>query len=155
MKLLIIAVGTKMPDWVKQGCAEYSKRLPKEWQPKLIEHNVAKRSKNCNIDTLKEREADKILADIPDRAHVVALDVLGKRVNTPQLSKSMARWQSLGQTLCLIIGGPDGIAERCLQRANESVSLSNLTLPHPLVRVVLYEQLYRGWTILQNHPYHK
>lgn len=155
MKLHIIAIGTKMPAWVQQGFAEYDKRLPKEWTPKLVEFAVAKRGKNTNVDQLKENEADQIINAIPNGAHVVALDVLGKHVDTPALSHCMEKWQMLGQTVCVLIGGPDGLAQRCLDRANESLSLSKLTLPHPLVRIVLIEQLYRGWTILQNHPYHK
>ena len=144
-----------MPAWVQDGFSEYEKRLPKEWKPKLVEFNVAKRGKNVSVQQLKENEADQILGAIPNGAHAVALDVLGKHVDTPALSKSMERWQMLGQTVCILIGGPDGLATRCLERANEKLSLSNLTLPHPLVRIVLIEQLYRGCTILQNHPYHK
>lgn len=155
MKLHIIAVGTKMPAWVKEGFQEYEKRLPREWKPKLVELAVAKRGKNNNIQQFIEHEADQILAVIPDSAHVVALDVLGEALDTQKLSVRMSDWQMLGQTICVLIGGPDGLSERCLKRANERVSLSNLTLPHPLVRIVLIEQLYRGWTILQNHPYHK
>lgn len=155
MKLHIIAIGTKMPAWVQQGFGEYEKRLPKEWKPKLIEFAVAKRGKNNSVEQLKNSEADQILSAIPSNAYVVALDVLGKQVDTAGLSASMEKWQMLGQHVYIIIGGPDGLSARCLERSNEKLSLSRLTLPHPLVRIVLIEQLYRGWTILQNHPYHK
>lgn len=144
-----------MPKWVQEAFSEYEKRLPKEWKPKLVEFAVAKRGKNHSVDQLKDNEAEQIVSAIPPGAHVVALDVLGKQPNTIALSKTMDRWQLLGQTVCIVIGGPDGLSQRCLDRAHEKLSLSNLTLPHPLVRIVLIEQLYRGWSILQNHPYHK
>ena len=155
MKLHIIAIGTKMPQWVQDGYAEYEKRLPKEWKPKLLEFGVAKRAKNTSVARLKELEADQILDSISPSAHVIALEVLGKQADTLQLSKSMQRWQELAKPTYIIIGGPDGLAERCLARADEKLSLSRLTLPHPLVRVLLIEQLYRGWTLIQQHPYHK
>ena len=155
MKLTIIAVGTKMPAWVEQGFSEYSKRLPREWKPKLVEVSVAKRSKSSNVEQLKEQEANAILAAIPKNSYVVALEVSGASWTTPTLSEKMAQWQHEPQNICLLIGGPDGLAETCLSLSRERWSLSALTLPHPLVRIVLIEQLYRAWTILQNHPYHK
>lgn len=155
MKLHIVAVGTKMPAWVQTGFGEYDKRLPREWKPKIHEINVAKRGKNANVEQMKSHEGEQILALIPKAAHVVTLEVLGKTWTTPALSKRMAHWQMEGQDVYILIGGPDGLSAPCLQRANERWSLSELTLPHPLVRIVLIEQLYRGWTILQNHPYHK
>ncbi len=155
MKLSIVAIGTKMPAWVQTGFAEYEKRLPHEWKPKLIEFSVAKRGKSTSVAKLIDLEGQKILAAIPSGAYVVALDVLGKSLGTPQLSKRMSRWQENVKPVYILIGGPDGLAEGCLRRADERWSLSELTLPHPLVRIVLIEQLYRGWTILQNHPYHK
>ncbi|WP_096085415.1 23S rRNA (pseudouridine(1915)-N(3))-methyltransferase RlmH [Agaribacterium haliotis] len=155
MKLSIIAVGTKMPAWVQQGFGEYEKRLPREWKPQLKELAVAKRGNNANVEKLKNQEAEQILAALPRSAHVVALDVLGKKTDTQALAKNMLNWQQLGQDIAIVIGGPDGLAERCLQRANQKLSLSDLTLPHPLVRIVLIEQLYRGWTINNGHPYHK
>lgn len=144
-----------MPSWVQQGFAEYEKRLPREWKPKLIEFNVAKRSKSVSTNQLKENEAEQILSVLPKNAFVVALDVLGKHLDTLGLASQMEAWQLLGQPVCILIGGPDGLAERCLARADQKISLSKLTLPHPLVRIVLIEQLYRGWTVMQNHPYHK
>lgn len=144
-----------MPAWVQEGFGEYEKRLPREWKPKLIELGIAKRGKNANINQLKEAEGQQILTAIPKGAHVVALEVLGKHHDTQALSSCMAQWQMNGPDVYILIGGPDGLSQDCLKRANEMWSLSKLTLPHPLVRIVLIEQLYRGWTILQNHPYHK
>lgn len=155
MKLSVIAVGTKMPSWVQQGYSEYEKRLPREWKPKLMELPVARRGKNAAVEQLKSIEGDAILASIQPEAHVVALDVLGQQLDTPSLARRMQDWQLAARPVCLVIGGPDGLSEPCLSRAKERWSLSELTLPHPLVRIVLIEQLYRAWTILQNHPYHK
>ncbi len=155
MKLHILAVGTKMPSWVSEGYAEYEKRLPREWKPALKELAVARRGKSGAVAQYCEQEGQQILANLPASAHVVALDVLGKAYSTEQLSERMARWQMAGPDVYLLIGGPDGLSPECLSRANERFSLSALTLPHPLVRVVLIEQLYRGWTLLNNHPYHK
>ena len=155
MKLSIVAVGTKMPGWVEDGCNEYQKRLPREWKCRVIEIPVAKRGKASSIEQLKRQEGDQMLANISASSHVVALDVGGKKLSTPALSERLAQWQMLGKDLLILIGGPDGLAPTCMDRADEKISLSELTLPHPLVRIVLNEQLYRAWTILQNHPYHK
>lgn len=144
-----------MPKWVIQGYDEYAKRLPKELTPKLIELPLANRSKNTNVDKLKEQEGEKILASVPSGAHMIALDVLGKSISTHDLADQLERWQMSGADVSLVIGGPDGLSEDCKNRANSLWSLSALTMPHPLVRVVLIEQLYRAWTITQNHPYHK
>lgn len=144
-----------MPAWVTQGYDEYAKRLPKELTPKLIELPLANRSKNTNAEKLKEQEGEKILASVGNGAHMIALDVLGKSISTYDLAEQLERWQMVGTDVSLVIGGPDGLSEACKSRANSLWSLSALTMPHPLVRVVLIEQLYRAWTITQNHPYHK
>lgn len=159
MKVSIIAVGTKMPVWVQTAYSEYEKRLPREWKPSLVELSVAKRAKHdkkqSNIEKFKEEEGANILSAISADTHMVALDVLGKAFTTEALSGAMSTWQFNAKPLAIVIGGPDGLSEKVLARAQQRWSLSALTLPHPLVRVVLIEQLYRGWTILQNHPYHK
>ena len=144
-----------MPAWVVQGYEEYAKRMPKELLPRLIEQPLATRSKSTNVTKVKYAEGQQMLSVIDKSDHVVALDVLGKSISTPGLAKKMESWQMDGVNISILIGGPDGLAPECLARANEKWSLSALTLPHPLVRVVLIEQLYRAWTILQNHPYHK
>jgi len=158
MKVHIVTVGSKMPGWVLQGYNEYAKRMPRELQPRLLELPLASRSKTTNVAAVKEAEAEQILAAVdalPGHKWMVALDVLGKKISTENLAANMANWQMEGLSPCLIIGGPDGLAKRVLQKSNEKWSLSALTLPHPLVRVLIMEQLYRAWTILQNHPYHK
>ncbi len=147
-----------MPAWVQQGYAEYAKRMPRELQPNLLELPLANRSKNANTQLLKATEAESILAtvaNLPGHRRLIALDVQGKSVTTEVLAEKMRRWQMEGMSPCLIIGGPDGLDKTVLQRAEEKWSLSGLTLPHPLVRVLIMEQLYRAWTITQNHPYHK
>jgi 23S rRNA (pseudouridine-1915-N(3)-) methyltransferase len=158
VKIHLISVGSKMPSWVQQGYSEYAKRMPREMEPNLVELPLANRSKNTRKQTVKDAEAEQILAaieNLPGQKCIIALDVLGKGLSTEKLSQKMASWQMEGVNPCLIIGGPDGLTQKVLQRAHEKWSLSGLTLPHPFVRVLLMEQLYRAWTILQNHPYHK
>lgn len=155
MKINLVAVGTKMPGWVTQGYEEYSKRLPRECQLHLLEIPPAKRGKTAQPEQWKKDEASRILAVIPDNHLVIALEVNGKDWSTEALSEQMQGWLSDGRDVSLLVGGPDGLDERCLKRADIKWSLSAMTLPHPLVRIVLAEQLYRAWTILQNHPYHR
>lgn len=155
MKINLVAVGNKMPSWVDQGFEEYSRRLPRECQLQLVEIAAAKRGKNAQPQQWKQDEASRILAAIPDNHRVIALEVTGKSWSTEVLSDQMADWLTDGRDVSLMVGGPDGLDQRCLQRADAKWSLSDLTLPHPLVRIVLAEQLYRAWTILQNHPYHR
>ncbi len=155
MRIKIIAIGRKMPDWVVQGWAEYFKRLPKDVKLELIELPLGSRGKTTNSQKTKREEGERILAAIDSSDWVVALDVLGKSWSTEQLSDTIARWQMDGQTVCLLIGGPDGLDDNVLGRAQQKWSLSALTLPHPLVRVVLIEQIYRALSLLNNHPYHK
>ncbi|WP_075184968.1 23S rRNA (pseudouridine(1915)-N(3))-methyltransferase RlmH [Teredinibacter haidensis] len=158
MKVYLLTVGSKMPGWVQQGYQEYAKRMPREMETHLVELPLANRSKNTNTQAVKDAEAEQILSAIdslPGHKHIIALDVLGKNLTTEKLADKMAGWQMEGVCPCLIIGGPDGLAQKVLQMAAEKWSLSGLTLPHPLVRVLIMEQLYRAWTILQNHPYHK
>lgn len=147
-----------MPSWVKAGYAEYAKRLPRDLEPRLVELPLANRSKNHSVDAVKTAEGEQILSaydNLPGQKRLIALDVLGKPLSTELLAKKMAGWQMDAVNPCLLIGGPDGLSAPCLARADETWSLSALTMPHPLVRVVLIEQLYRAWSILQNHPYHK
>ncbi len=144
-----------MPSWVSQGYSEYSKRLPKEVNPHLIDLPLASRNKNSNVEKLKSDEGKQILSACPKGARIIALDVKGKPLSTLGLTSKMREWQMDGTHACLLIGGPDGLSQECLSHSSERWSLSELTLPHPLVRVVLIEQLYRAWTITQNHPYHK
>lgn len=155
MKVQLIAVGTKMPAWVTQGYSEYAKRLPRELSPQLVEIPIGHRGKNANIQDVKEAEGKAIQAALNKNTRVVALEVKGKAWSTENLAERVQAWQMEGQDVAFIIGGPDGLSAECLGMASEKWSLSNLTLPHPLVRIVFIEQLYRAWTITQNHPYHK
>lgn len=155
MKLTIIAVGTRMPDWVQTGYGEYAKRLPRECSLELREVPLATRGKNTDIARAIEKESEAMLASIPAQERVIALDVLGKPQTTELLAESLRNWQMQGGNTSLLIGGPDGLSADCLARANQRWSLSGLTLPHPLVRIVLAEQLYRAWSLLNNHPYHR
>ncbi len=155
MKISLISVGGKMPGWISEGYNEYAKRLPKEINPKMIDLPLANRNKNSNTEKLKADEGKQILAALPKGSIMVALDVEGKALSTQGLTQKIQNWQMQGTHVSLVIGGPDGLSKECLKHASELWSLSALTMPHPLVRVVLIEQLYRAWTITQNHPYHK
>lgn len=155
MLIHLIAVGTRMPDWIEAGFQEYAKRMPPESKVKLLEIAAGKRGKNSDIKRLTQQEGEKMLAAIPKGAKVVVLDVLGKAISTEALAEELKNWQSSGQDIAILIGGPEGLAPDCLNVAEHKISLSKLTLPHPLVRVVLAEQLYRASTILKGHPYHK
>ena len=155
MRISLIAVGTRMPAWVEAGIAEYRKRLPPEIHFEIREIALGKRGKNADIARAMQDEGEAMLAAITPRDRVIALDVLGKSLSTEQLAGKLAQWQMDGDDISLLVGGPDGLASECLARAAEKWSLSALTLPHPLVRVLLAEQLYRAWSINANHPYHR
>jgi len=155
MKVTLLAVGTKMPAWVNEGFQEYAKRMPRECQLELKEIAPAKRGKTGHANQWIEDEGERLMQAVSTNQHVVALEVKGKSWSTEQLSQQLANWMADGRDVTLMVGGPDGLAEQCRQRANQQWSLSPLTLPHPIVRVVLAEQLYRAWTVLQNHPYHR
>ena len=155
MQIHLIAIGKKPPAWVTQGFDDFAKRLPHEFKLSLIEINSGHRGKNADLARAIQTEGERMLAAIPDKATVVALEVTGKQWSTEQLADNLRQWQLAGQNLVFLIGGPDGLHPDCLKRAQCQWSLSKLTLPHALVRVVLSEQLYRAWSILSNHPYHR
>jgi len=155
MRINLIAVGTRMPSWVEAGVDEYRKRLPPELALNIREIPLGKRGKNADIARAIAQEGEAMLAAIGARDRVVALEVKGKAWSTEQLAQQLSAWQMGGDDVALLVGGPDGLAPNCQARANERWSLSPLTLPHPLVRVLLAEQLYRAWTINNNHPYHR
>ncbi len=144
-----------MPKWVEQGVDEYCKRLPPELKLEVKEIALGKRGKGADIRRAIASEGQQMQAAIGDRDRVVALDVKGKPWSTEQLASNLRDWQLGGANVSLLVGGPDGLAQECLDRADQRWSLSALTLPHPLVRIVLAEQLYRAWTINNNHPYHR
>ncbi len=155
IRITIVAVGKRMPDWIQTGFAEYKKRLSHEISLELVEVTPARRGKNTITQRLRQQEAHAILDALPEGNHVIALDETGKRQTTLQLSNCMQNWIDQGVNSSLIIGGADGLDESVLATANQRWSLSDYTLPHALVRVVLAEQLYRAWSVLKNHPYHR
>lgn len=155
MKLTLVAVGSKMPAWVTAGYDEYANRMPRHLSLNLHELPVANRGRNPDIERLKREEGERLLQAVPGGVHVVALDGRGKAWTTEQLAGRMEAWMQGGNDVAMLVGGPDGLAHACLERAAERWSLGPLTLPHPLVRVVVAEQLYRAWSILGNHPYHR
>ncbi len=155
MRISVVAVGTKMPAWVTQAVEEYCRRLPRELKLQWREIPLARRMQGSKAEQLREREGEQMLKAIPAGDTVIALDVLGERISTAHLAQQLAAWQMSGSNYSLLVGGPDGLSRQCLDRASARWSLSDLTLPHPLVRVLLAEQLYRAWTITVNHPYHR
>ncbi len=144
-----------MPRWVQDGYQEYARRLPSECTLKLHEISAKHRGKNADIARITRDEGQAMLKTIPKSSRVIALEVKGKNWSTEDLSSQLSNWLSEGRDVSLLVGGPEGLAPECRQRADQLWSLSPLTLPHPLVRVVVAEQLYRAWTILHNHPYHR
>ncbi|WP_300424224.1 23S rRNA (pseudouridine(1915)-N(3))-methyltransferase RlmH [uncultured Thalassolituus sp.] len=155
MKLRLLAVGNKMPAWVEQGYQEYARRMPADCALELVELSPGHRGKNASIEKAMQQEAEALRKALRPQDHVVALAVEGKAWSTEQLSRELEGWRMQGGDVALLIGGPDGMTPEIMKLAQQRWSLSNLTLPHPLVRVLMAEQLYRAWTILQGHPYHK
>lgn len=155
MLIRLLAIGTKMPSWIEHGFSDYLKRFPPSCQLELVEIPAAKRTKNSVDEQIIEQEGDKLLAAIKSTHHVIALDVKGKMWSTEELAVQVKNWQGGRRNIDLLVGGPDGLSARCLQKAETKWSLSPLTLPHPLVRIIVAEQLYRAVSILQNHPYHR
>ncbi|MDD3609715.1 MAG: 23S rRNA (pseudouridine(1915)-N(3))-methyltransferase RlmH [Halothiobacillaceae bacterium] len=155
MRIHLLAVGERMPGWVSEGYDEYARRLPPECRLELRELAPGRRGKNADIARAMEDEGARMLAALPRGAHVVALDVQGRHWDTETLAARLGQWMQGGQDVALLVGGPDGLAPPVLACAKERWSLSALTFPHPLVRVILAEQIYRAWTLLNNHPYHR
>ena len=152
MSVGLLSIGKRMPEWVTSGCDEYSKRLPSQWRFELKELN---QSKADSPELRMQAESKLLLNALPDKSHVVALDKRGASLSTEQLAQQLQKWLEIGKPLRFIIGGPDGLHEDCRARANQMVSLSPLTYPHPMVRVIWLEQLYRAHSLLNNHPYHR
>jgi len=155
MQIHLIAVGTRMPGWVSDGYSEYARRLPRECSLNLTEIPLARRSKSQPVSRAIEDEGKRMQAAIGANQRVIALDVKGRAWSTEQLAEQLNDWMQGGCDVSLLVGGPDGLAENCLQAAGQCWSLSPLTLPHPLVRVILAEQLYRAWSLNAGHPYHR
>lgn len=155
MRIQIIAVGDKMPAWVEQGYQEYIRRIGPGITIELHEVAAEKRSKGSHTARILEKEAQKMRQAIAANRYVIALDKSGQSWSTEQLARHLSDWQLDGTNLSLLIGGPEGMTPELVAAADKRWSLSALTFPHPVVRIVLAEQLYRAWSILNNHPYHK
>ncbi len=155
MKIHLIAVGDRMPRWVQEGYAEYAGRMPPECRLQLVEISARHRGKNADIARITRDEGRSMLDAIPRGSRVIALEVKGRAWSTEDLARQLDNWMASGQDVSLLVGGPEGLSGECRKRADQQWSLSPLTLPHPLVRVVVAEQLYRAWTLLRNHPYHR
>jgi len=155
MRISIVALGERMPDWVTHGYHEYIKRIGTEMPIDLIEVSPEKRGKNADIPRILEKEAKRLRAHIPANSVVVALDINGKSWSTEALADRLRHWQQDGSNICFLIGGPEGMTRELLDSADLRLSFSAMTFPHPLVRILLAEQLYRAYSILNNHPYHK
>lgn len=144
-----------MPSWVEQGYQEFARRFPADMPLQLTEIPAGKRGKNADIKRILRKEGELTLSAIPKGNRIVSLEVTGHNWDTPKLAKQMHAWKMDGRDVSLLIGGPEGLAPECIQVAEQKWSLSALTLPHPLVRIIVAESLYRAWSVNQNHPYHR
>ena len=155
MRLLIVSVGHKMPGWISDGYAEYAKRMPREARIELVELKPEPRTTGKTTAQIMEAEAGRILAALPAGARVIALDERGAPWTTRKLADEMTNWMPEGRDVVFIIGGADGLHDSVKRAAHQLLALSALTLPHAMVRVLLAEQLYRAWSLMHNHPYHR
>jgi 23S rRNA (pseudouridine1915-N3)-methyltransferase len=155
LKITVIALGNKMPDWVTQGSNDYAKRFTDGIQLKVIEIPLIRRSKSSDLVRIIEKESSLIKEALPAGARIIALEIEGKSFTSEELAQKIDQMQQTSSHLCFLIGGPEGLSQEVLKLSHERWSLSKLTLPHPLVRIMLLETLYRAWTIINNHPYHK
>lgn len=155
MQLVIAAVGHKMPTWIESGFGEYAKRMPPDCRLHLKEIKPVERSGSKTAETAMALERSKIEAAIPKGARIIALDEHGKDLTSVQLAQLLTQWQQDGRDVTFVIGGADGLDPDFKKNADMLLRISSLTLPHGMVRVLLAEQLYRAWSITQNHPYHR
>jgi 23S rRNA (pseudouridine1915-N3)-methyltransferase len=154
MKLVIVAVGQRVPDWAQTAWDDYAKRFPPELKVELKAVKTEPRGSKT-LDTLLAAERERIEAALPKNARIVALDERGTTLTAKALAQRLTDWQLGGDDVALIIGGPDGLQPAFRQAAHERIRLSDLTLPHAMARVLLIEQLYRAWSVNAGHPYHR
>ena len=154
MKLLIVAVGQRVPDWAQTAWDDYAKRFPPELKVELKAVKTEPRGSKT-LDSLYAAERERIEAAIPRGCRIVALDERGTILTTKALADKLKHWQLEADDVALVIGGPDGLDPEFKKLAHERIRLSDLTLPHAMVRVLLIEQLYRAWSVNANHPYHR
>jgi 23S rRNA (pseudouridine1915-N3)-methyltransferase len=155
MRLWIIAVGTRMPSWVNEGYAEFARRFPKECALNLSEVKAEPRNTGKTPLQMMQAEGQRLWSAKPAGAHAVVLDERGDDVSTPALTRRLEQWQGQSSDIAFLIGGPDGLDPAIKAQADERIRLSSLTLPHAMVRPLLAEALYRAWSCLKNHPYHR
>ncbi|HBB53264.1 MAG TPA: 23S rRNA (pseudouridine(1915)-N(3))-methyltransferase RlmH [Legionellales bacterium] len=155
LKITICCIGQKMPKWVDMAHTELSKRLERKIQVEWIEIPLIKRTASTHLSQILEKEYQLLLDSIPPKAHIICLDAKGKNYSSEGLADRMKELQQIHSHWCIVIGGPEGLHPALKEKASEMWSLSSLTFPHPLVRLILLESLYRSWCILNNHPYHK
>ncbi|MCA0327285.1 MAG: 23S rRNA (pseudouridine(1915)-N(3))-methyltransferase RlmH [Proteobacteria bacterium] len=155
MKLLVVAVGQRVPDWAQAGWDEYAKRFPPELKVELKALKTEPRSGGKTAEQAMAAERARIEAAVPKGVHMVVLDERGSALRTQALAARLSAWQLQGGDVALVIGGPDGLDAGLRQAAHERIRLSDLTLPHAMVRVLLIEQLYRAWSVNAGHPYHR
>lgn len=155
MHIRLMAVGDRQPSWVDEAFGIYSGRFPREWKFRLDTIATVRRNKNESSQKAMAAEGEQILAKLVATEQVVLLDERGKELSSRTLAARLADWQSDSRDLCFIIGGPDGVPDTIRQRADFIWSLSQLTLPHGMARVLLAEQLYRAWSLQAGHPYHR
>jgi 23S rRNA (pseudouridine1915-N3)-methyltransferase len=155
MRLALVAVGQRQPAWAEAACEDYLKRLPPDWRAELKAVKAESRTQGKTVEAMKAAEAERLAAACPKGARRVILDERGARLTTVQLAERLRAWQHDGRDVALLIGGPDGLDDALKARADETLRLSDLTLPHALARVLLAEALYRAWSLNAGHPYHR
>lgn len=155
LRLALITASNRQPEWVDAGADEYAQRLRGRCTLEIKTVPLARRTATAPVERAVQDEGERLLAQVPAGAHVVALLENGKPWSTKDLAAKLEAWMQRGAPVALLVGGPDGLSPACVARANERWSLSPLTLPHGLVRVVAAEALYRAWSLLENHPYHR
>lgn len=155
MKLALVVVGQRLPGWAETACEDYLKRFPPDWRVELKAVKAEPRTQGKTVDALKAAEAQRIEAACAKGARRVVLDERGTRLTTAQLAQRLLAWQLDGRDVALLIGGPDGLADTLKDGADETLRLSDLTLPHAFARVLLAEALYRAWSVNAGHPYHR
>ena len=144
-----------MPSWVSQGVDEFLRRFPPDMSVSFTEIAPGKRGKNADIKRVLQKEGEQMLAAVTKGNRIVTLEVTGRAWDTPTLARQLETWKMDGRDVSLLIGGPEGLSPECIVASEQKWSLSALTLPHPLVRIIVAESLYRAWSVTQNHPYHR
>lgn len=155
MRIRLVSVGTRMPQWVQDGVLEYCKRLPRDFALQIVEVPLGLRGKSASIEQAIKSEGENCLKACDKDAYLVAMDLRGKVQTTEGMAAEIGRLRDEGRNLTMVVGGPDGLSDQVLESADAIWSLSALTFPHPLVRIILAEQIYRVWSILSGHPYHR